>query len=297
MSIRLEMLQVARLAPKMLGEVSDLVGDFFAKHQAEDGGFTGRTGQSDLYYTVFGMDGLIALERTPDYERLAKYVAGFGDGEGLDFVHLCCLARCWSELEKQGAGSDYDHDSLLSRINAYRSKDHGFNARKDSESGTAYGAFLAVGAHQDLGGAVKQEMRLVQSLKLLEREDGGWANEPSMGMSSTNSTAAAVTVLRNLNMPLNPGTISEYLFSQIHEQGGFLAAPMAPMPDLLSTATTLHALSGLQIDLRKPAKEACLDFIDTLWTNEGAFHGNWSDEYLDVEYTSYGLLALGHLAV
>ena len=29
-----------------------------------------------------------------------------------------------------------------------------------------------------------------------------------------------------------------------HPMGGFLAAPQAPIPDLLSTATALHALSG-----------------------------------------------------
>jgi hypothetical protein len=44
-------------------------------------------------------------------------------------------------------------------------------------------------------------------------------------------------------------------------------------------------------------KEPCLDFIDSLWTNEGAFHGNWADDHVDCEYTFYGLLALGHLAV
>jgi len=43
-------------------------------------------------------------------------------------------------------------------------------------------------------------------------------------------------------------------------------------------------------------REPCLDFIDTLWSNEGGFHGHWHDDLLDVEYTFYGLLALGHLA-
>jgi prenyltransferase beta subunit len=68
------------------------------------------------------------------------------------------------------------------------------------------------------------------------------------------------------------------------------------MPDLLSTAVALHALSGLEVDLSS-VREHCLDFIDTLWTNDGSFHGNWTDEILDTEYTFYGLLALGHLAV
>lgn len=29
----------------------------------------------------------------------------------------------------------------------------------------------------------------------------------------------------------------------------------------------------------------------------GGFHGHWADDHLDVEYTSYALLALGHLSL
>jgi prenyltransferase beta subunit len=65
---------------------------------------------------------------------------------------------------------------------------------------------------------------------------------------------------------------------------------------LLSTATALHALSGLGEGL-EPIRERCLDFVDTLWTNDGGFHGHWDDCALDVEYTYYGLLALGHLGL
>ena len=46
-----------------------------------------------------------------------------------------------------------------------------------------------------------------------------------------------------------------------------------------------------------PIREACLDFVDTLWTSRGAFHGTWADDVLDCEYTYYGLLALGHLLI
>jgi len=40
-----------------------------------------------------------------------------------------------------------------------------------------------------------------------------------------------------------------------------------------------------------------LDFIDSLWTAEGAFHGSWADDEPDAEYTFYGLVALGHASV
>ena len=66
---------------------------------------------------------------------------------------------------------------------------------------------------------------------------------------------------------------------------------------LLSTATALHALACMERPLSEDQRERCLDFVDTLWTAEGGFHGHWADDALDPEYTFYGLLALGHLAV
>jgi hypothetical protein len=58
----------------------------------------------------------------------------------------------------------------------------------------------------------------------------------------------------------------------------------------------LHALDGLQVDFSS-LKERMLDYVDSLWSAGGGFHGHWADDELDVEYTYYGLLALGHLAL
>jgi hypothetical protein len=104
-----------------------------------------------------------------------------------------------------------------------------------------------------------------------------------------------VTLLRNLSMPIN-ASVGDWLLAQHHPQGGFVAAPGALLPDLLSTATSLHALAGMQVSF-EAVREDCLDFVDTLWTNKGAFHGHWDDEYPDCEYTFYALLALGHLSL
>src|SRR6266702_2301020 len=61
MSLRLEMLQVARLAPKLLGDSATLVRGFLLSQQNADGGFNDRGGKSDPYYTVFGLEGLNSL--------------------------------------------------------------------------------------------------------------------------------------------------------------------------------------------------------------------------------------------
>ena len=91
--------------------------------------------------------------------------------------------------------------------------------------------------------------------------------------------------------------VGDWLLAQVSPQGGFLAVPGAPLPDLLSTATALHALACLERRLPSEVHERCLDFIDTLWSADGGFHGHWADDYLDPEYTYYGLLALGHLSL
>ena len=62
MSLRLEMLQVARLAPKLLGDSAACVREFLLRQQNEDGGFKDRSGRSDLYYSVFGISSLLALQ-------------------------------------------------------------------------------------------------------------------------------------------------------------------------------------------------------------------------------------------
>src|SRR5689334_20552845 len=101
MSLRLEMLQVARLAPKLLGDSALLVERFLRSQQNEDGGFRDLNGTSDLYYTVFGVESLRALCVEPSAQRVAKYLDAFGAGENLDFIHLCCLARASASLDRR----------------------------------------------------------------------------------------------------------------------------------------------------------------------------------------------------
>ena len=161
---------------------------------------------------------------------------------------------------------------------------------------SAYGSFLALGAYQDLGKLPPKPLRILQSLKALETPDHAWNNHPNLPVGSTNPTAGAVVLLNNLHLPIND-EVGKWLHDQLHPQGGFVAVPGAPMPDLLTTATALHALSALEVRLTEEQTDLCLDFVDSLWDATGGFHGNWSDDYLDCEYTFYGLLALGHLSL
>jgi len=78
------------------------------------------------------------------------------------------------------------------------------------------------------------------------------------------------------------------------KNGSFAAVKNAPVGDLLSTGVALYALKVAGADIRKIAPD-CLEYIDSLYS-DGGFCATILDPDPDVEYTFYGLLALGALA-
>lgn len=295
MSLRLQLLQVARLAPRLLGDSTDLVRTFATRQFGPEGAAVDRSGQPDLYYTVFAVAVAQALDAPIPTDRLVSWLLTHGDGARLDFVHVGSLARCWAAigLDRMPPGLT---EALLTRLEGYRKPDGGYEGDRALDHGTAYGAFVALGAYQDLGRTPPHLLDLIRGLKRLETADGAWSNAAGLPVGSLNATAGAVTLIRHLGFPVNPA-VGHWILRQEHPTGGFLAVPGAPLPDLLSTATALHALACLEHRLPSSVHERCLDFIDTLWSAEGGFHGHWGDDFLDSEYTYYGLLALGHLSL
>ena len=287
------MLQVARLAPTLLEEASNSVIAFLQSKTHHDGGMKDRADESDLYYTVFGLEGLIALRSSLPEDEVRAYLLAFGNGEGLDFVHRTCLARCWACLEGRGLSHD-TAQRLAHRIEECRRTDGGYGPSPDAKQSTLYHSFLALGAYQDLGLELPHPEALCASVEGLRTDDGAYANLAAMPLGTTPTTAAAITLLRQLG-ETPPREAGEWLLARAHPQGGFVATPGLAMPDLLSTATTLHALSGMKLSFEH-CRETCLDYIDTLWTGQ-AFCGSWADEEQDCEYTYYALLALGHLSL
>jgi prenyltransferase beta subunit len=265
------MLQVARLAPKLLGESKDLIAGFL-NAQSAGGAFVDRAGVPDLYYTVFGLESLRAL--SAELPPATDFLQSFGCGDALDLVHLSSLIRCWANIAR------VPPPEFASRLARF-------------EGASAYHAFLLLGAYQDLH--LEPPFELFRNMKSLRAADGAYANHPGSAQGMTSATAAAIGVLRHFDETPS-AELGDWLLARRHSSGGFFASPAAPIPDLLSTATALHALASLQVPL-DPIREATLDFIDSLWTSRGGFFGSWADDVLDCEYTYYGLLALGHLSL
>ena len=297
MSLRLEMLQVARLAPKLLGDSTELVADFFKSQLHPSGGFCDREGKPDLYYTTFGIAGFLALQLPLPTDQLVGYLRSHHDRiEELNMVDLSCLARGWAFMPKQAWPDDL-RTRVLHRMEAFRSEDGtGFFTEPSESQASMYGCYVGLGIAQDLDEpSVVNEQQMLTCIRSRLAEDGGYSNSPDLPFGLTPTTAAAVSLFRHLGSD-EGNAARDWLLTQMHSDGGFCVGPGIVMPDLLSTATALHALSSIHFELERIA-EKNLDYLDTLWTAKGGFVGSWEDDALDIEYTYYGLLSLGHLSL
>ncbi len=293
MSLNLEMLQVVRLAPRVLGDSSDLVAQFLLSLQNSDGGFSDRAGKSDLYYSSFAIGGLMGLQRPLPLEGLRKFLAPFEDGDGLDLVHLSCLSRCLSAVHDRRVPRDLV-DKLCERLETFRAGDGGFSSDVGDQRGSVYASFLALGMYQDLGRPMPLGEQVLDSILSFRCPDGGFANGVELAIGLTPPSCAGAMLFRHLGGRADAPLV-DWLWQRFRA-GGFCVMEGIDVPDLLSTATALHALSGMQVDLT-PIAESGLDFVDSLWNARGGFHGGWEDDEVDCEYTYYGLLALGHLSL
>ena len=298
MTLRQDMIRTLTRAPLLLNNSTDLVRGFLLNHLADDGGFLGRDNRSDLYYTVFGLELLIALDCPVPVDSLKKYLNAFGQGRKLDLVHLASLTRCHANLADTTSNTIKPalKEGLAERLLELRCKDRSFSTGVSDEHGNAYGCFLALAMCQDLDIPVSDSGAIRRCLETLIMDDGGFANEVTGRISAVPSTAAALCsyYMLGLTFPEKP---VEWLIEQIHSHGGFCALSVENplcMPDLLSTATALQALSYSRS--KKIQREQHLDFLDSLWNPQGGFSGSWADSTVDCEYTYYGLLALGYLA-
>lgn len=229
---------------------------FVLAQQNPDGGFRGRGSDSDLYYTVFAVASLKALGHPIPAGKIWKYTRSFGLGDGLDLVHLVCLIRLKVSFPMFGSTKR----KLFKRL------------EKHSIEST-YGLFLKLLAED--------------YLKTADFPDEQVQVPPS---DPTTNLAAAVLVNRQKD-----AATTNALLARAAESGGFKPSDQIDVPDLLSTATALFALTSVGAALGEDLQVSCFKFIESLWRDSGGFAGHVADEFEDVEYTFYALLATGCL--
>jgi geranylgeranyl transferase type-2 subunit beta len=280
-------------------------GRYLASRQNADGGFSGREGESDLYYTGFALRGLSALDAlTP---QICDRSAGFLRGclrtqttvvDFFSFLYSCVLVQSSSGIDVlERSFADWP-DRVAAELAGFRTKDHGYNKSPGASSGSTYHTFLVGLCFEMLGRSLPNHEEVRCFAESRRREDGGYVEVAAMRRSGTNPTAAAIGLLHLLKgRPLPPDDIEPtiaYLAQMPSMEGGLRANDRIPLADLLSTFTgcwTLDQLGGLdRIDVPQ-----AFQYVRSLERKEGGFLGGAWDEATDVEYTFYGLGSLALL--
>jgi hypothetical protein len=114
----------------------------------------------------------------------------------------------------------------------------------------------------------------------------------------TTSVCCVLAMQHQTGEALDTSLIS-WLKERQDETGGFCASEVALVPDILSTAVALFTLRLIGKAMGRRAKfgnerpKSAARFIEAHWLDIGSFAPTIYDEYSDVEYLFYGLLALG----
>lgn len=285
--------------------------NFVMVEQNPDGGFKDRAGRSDLYYSLFGMMILRAAEKANDNQRetgngirktntVKDYEPGISSkqeekGSNTEmivdaikrlmeftknksavkvpgFIERCCLVLLQKEL-----GSKH-----FSRLKSFLSLGRSFWKERSSinMSYRSFVLFLTIDAVLSVTGIIRRSARRMLAGTTLDEQ------------SPCSEVAAKVFMRKMMNQ--KDSVEEELLASYACSSGGFKAFMHLYHPDMLSTAVALFALNHAGADLRL-LKPSCLDFIQSNYS-AGAFLSGDGDQTTDVEYTFYGLLALGLLA-
>ncbi len=279
--------------------------EFILAHQMPDGGFRGREGDSDLYYTSFAVRGLAMLGGLDSKaaSRGGRFLE-IHDPLKLSLVDL--LSWLSTAMAVQLAGGPIpqvtqDPDwagRIAHRLESVRTADGGYAKSPEGAAGSTYQSFLVGLSYELIGQAIPRPNALVQFLYDRQRDDGGFVEIAPMKRSGTNPTAAAVAVLTLLEAMDEElrADVREFLLQVKSDEGGFQANTRIPFADGLSTFTGLLTLQDLNISDVLDFKRA-EDFV-TGWLEfpTGGFRGASWDEQADVEYTFYGLGVLALLA-
>lgn len=288
---------LARLTPERRGRHVR----FLVASQNPDGGFSGREGGSDLYYTGFALRSLAVLDALSP--QVCTRAAGFlqaslrQQATVIDFFSLLyatLLVQASSGIDVL-AGSPADWpDRVAETLESFRTADGGYAKGPGGNAGSTYHTFLVTLCYQLLGRDVPGRDAIVEFVLSRRREDGGFVEMNAMRRSGTNPTAAGVGLLKITGMmpeDVRAGVV-EFLAAMPSLEGGLRANDRVPLADLLSTFTGSWTLSELGAIGRLDA-EKILDYASEVEHPPGGFFGGLWDEGYDVEYTFYGLGVLG----
>lgn len=278
-------------------EVRERHTQFLLSAQRADGGFAGREGESDLYYTGFALRGLSILGAL--YGEPAERAAAFlqsrmrGQETIIDFLSLLyggALLELSAGIDIYEQAGTHWRTSVAAELERLRCDDGGYAKGPEGRAGSTYHSFLVLLCLQLLETPLPEPRKLAEFIRRQRHEQGGFLEIRAGKRAGTNPTAAAIGVLRILD-ELDEETridTAEFLLEMQNDDGGLRANTRVPFSDVLSTFTGLLTLTDLgeaqQLDVRRLRQ-----YLHSMESEEGGFYGLELDDQRDVEYTFYGL--------
>lgn len=271
--------------------------------QRDDGGFAGREGGSDLYYTGFALRGLAILGEL--HGEPARRAGAFlrsklrGQETIIDFLSLIYGGK----LLEMAAGVDVFGEAdaswkpaVAEALFKLRRPDGGFAKGAEGSASSTYHTFLVLLCLELIEQEVPEPQKIVAFLRTQQSPEGGFLEIRAQKRAGTNPTAAAIASLRLLDSVDEETRLDtiDFLLDLQTDEGGLRANTRIPIADLLSTFTGLLTLQDLggssELDTRAISR-----FVRSLELESGGFHGAAWDPAHDVEYTFYGLGCLALL--
>jgi geranylgeranyl transferase type-2 subunit beta len=270
--------------------------DWLQRAQQPDGGFTGREGPSDLYYTGFALRSLAILDglSTEVCERAAEYLRGnlhrrTSVVDFFSFLYSAGLLQVMGHHVLADAEPGWE-GRIAVELDAFRTQDGGYAKMPGALSGSTYHTFLMALCHELIERPLPAPERVRQFVASRRRDDGGYVEIGAMKRSGTNPTAAAIGTLHVLDgqhFNAEPEVI-RFLLDMVSPEGGLRANGRVPLADLLSTFTALWTLEELgaseQVDYQSVQR-----YLEMVEQPDGGFRAGVWDQQADAEYTFYGL--------
>lgn len=272
--------------------------------QREDGGWGGREGSSDLYYTSFALRSLAILGELQGTvaDNASRFLLSRTEHQEsiidlLSLIYGASLIEASTEAHPLASLSIDWKGRLSDLLHRLRRDDGGFARIEQANVGSTYQTFLVTICLELLGHPLPADDPAVSFLLKQRRDDGGFLEVRVAKRSGTNPTAAAIGALRTLNAlePEVASTAADFLLDVQTDEGGFQANTRMPLPDLLSTFTACVTLWDLQ-RLDDADTFRAYRYGTSMERETGGFAGFELDDSQDVEYTFYGLGLLSLLS-
>ncbi len=284
-----QMLNAAQAGYQSLNsEAAEKLRAFILSRIDADGGFMGLDNRPDLYYTVFGIECMLAAGMDTAPAHIERFLSMSNSDVSEELLAFASRSRL---VCRAGSSCDWQVARLVEQIEGFRRNDGGYADSVSCFNGSVYAGFLATLAYSDLNKEMPVSEKLVDFVLGRQTPGGGLINRSSESKPCTTSTSAGIVILNHFGE--SASIHSDWLQELACEEGGFQLSAESIGPDLISTAVAVHALSRVSAGHGQSLKHA--RFVQSFWHAEGGFCSVPADGPPDCEHTFYGLMALGDL--